>query len=198
MPKEQWETWQKQLFTSFNLRPSFSTVLCANQKAESMKYAHDLVVNHFGCHIWDVRKLSIPLLKSTYFPLSIVYCFYSIYFIIGVIMKFPLQQSEWSWNSHYSSTCCCPHHVVEWACGQAGLKQLLCCQEETAIKGGYSSPIKVMGVLTIPFSGLNLWICGLNLGLIFFLCPLMVDSLHLSLFFLYNFQYVIFFNISKQ
>ena len=77
-------------------------------------------------------------------------------------------------------------------------KQLLCCQEETAIKGGYSSPIKVMGVLTIPFSGLNLWICGLNLGLIFFLCPLMVDSFHLSLFFLYNFQYVIFFNISKQ
>ena len=66
------------------------------------------------------------------------------------------------------------------------------------IKGGYSSPIKVMGVLTIPFSGLNLWICGLNLGLIFFLCLLMVDSLHLSLFFLYNFQYVIFFNISKQ
>ena len=107
--------------------------------------------------------------------------------------------SEWSWNSHYSSTCCCPHHVVEWPCGQAGLKQLLCCQEETAIKGGYSSPIKVMGVLTIPFSGFNLWICGLNLGLIFFLWdPLMVDSFHLSLFFLYNFQYVIFFNISKQ
>ena len=117
---------------------------------------------------------------------------------------------EWSWNSHCSNrsdneipttaalNCCCPHHVVEWPCGQAGLKQLLCCQEEAAIKGGYSSPIKVMGVLTIPFSGLNLWICGLNLVLIFFLCPLMVDSLHLSLFFLYNFQYVIFFNISKQ
>ena len=92
LPKEQWETWQKQLSTSFSLRPSFSIVLCANQRAESMKYAHDLVVNHFGCHIWDVRKLSIPSLKSTYFPLSIVYCFYSIYFIIGVIMKFPLQQ----------------------------------------------------------------------------------------------------------
>ena len=64
--------------------------------------------------------------------------------------------------------------------------------------GGGCSPIKVMGVLFIPFSGLNLWICGLNLGLRFCLCPLIVDSLHLTLFFLNNFQYAIFFNISKQ
>jgi len=47
--------------------------------------------------------------------------------------------------------------------------------------GGYS-PIKVMGVLIIPFSGLNLWNCGLNLGLRFSLHPLMVDSLHLPYF----------------
>ena len=44
---------------------------------------------------------SISLLKSTYFPLSIVHCFYSMYFIIGVIVKFLLQQ-----RLQLSSTCC--------------------------------------------------------------------------------------------
>ena len=49
---------------------------------------------------------SISSLKSTYFPLSIVYCFYSKYFIIGVIVKFLLQQ-----RLQLSSTC---RRVAMW------------------------------------------------------------------------------------
>ena len=49
---------------------------------------------------------SISSLKSTYFPLSIVYCFYSMYFIIGVIVKFLLKQ-----RLQLSSTC---RRVAMW------------------------------------------------------------------------------------
>ena len=43
---------------------------------------------------------SISSLKPTYVPLWIVYCFYSMYFIIGMIVKFLLQQCL-----QLSSTC---------------------------------------------------------------------------------------------
>ena len=49
---------------------------------------------------------SISSLKSAYFPSSIVYCFYSMYFIIGVIVKFLLQQ-----QLELSSTC---RRVAMW------------------------------------------------------------------------------------
>ena len=85
-------------------------------RAENMQQACDLVVNHLGCDICDTRKFVFYPKKYSqfhrlnlqyiYFPLSIVYCFYSMYFIIGVIVKFLLQQ-----RLQLSSTC---RRVAMW------------------------------------------------------------------------------------
>ena len=83
-------------------------------RAENTQQARDLV-NHLGCHIWDMRKFVFypkkyshfhRFIYSTYFPLLIVYCFYSMYFIIGVIVKVLLQQ-----HLQLSSTC---RQVAMW------------------------------------------------------------------------------------
>ena len=113
LPKKHRETWQKQLFSfifpillSFISRPSLGIVLCANQKLE-LKTRITRVTLLWTIldalfEIWGKfeERSSISSLKSTYFPLSIVYCFYSMYFIIGVIVKFLLQQ-----RLQLSSTC---------------------------------------------------------------------------------------------
>ena len=83
-------------------------------RAENVQHARDLVVNHLGCDIWDVRKFVFYPKKCRQFHgwklhISLdrlFYCFYSMYFIIGVILKFLLQQ-----RLLLSSTC---RRVAMW------------------------------------------------------------------------------------
>ena len=83
-------------------------------RAEDVQHARELVVNQSWMRYLRCEEIcllpkelsSISSLKSTYFPLSIVYCFYSMYFIIGVIVKFLLQQ-----RLQLSSTC---RRVAMW------------------------------------------------------------------------------------
>ena len=98
------------ILLSFTSRPSLSIVLCANQKLERktcntrvtlLWTILDAIFEMWGNLSFTRRMSSISWLKYTYFPLSIVYCFYSMYFIIGVIVKFLLQQ-----RLQLSSTCC--------------------------------------------------------------------------------------------
>ena len=117
LPKKQPETWQKQLFLALFF-PFFYLLLHGQVKAlfyvpiksKSGKRATRAWPSCEPSWMWYLRyeKIcllpegiqSISLLKATYFPLSIVYCFYSMYFIIGVIVKFLLQQ-----RLQLSSTC---------------------------------------------------------------------------------------------
>ena len=90
-------------------------------RAENAPHARDLVVNHLGCDIWDMRKLVFYLKKySQFHRLNLHISLYRLFIaFIQCILS-----SEWSWNSYCSSVCSCPQHVVEWPCGQVGPKQL--------------------------------------------------------------------------
>ena len=103
------------LFSPF----SCLVVLCANQKLE--QHARDLVVNHLGCDIWDVRKFVFCPKKCRQFHRWNLHI--SLYRLFIAFIQCILS-SEWSWNSYCSSVCSCPQHVVEWPCGQVGPKQL--------------------------------------------------------------------------
>ena len=99
------------ILLSFTSWPSLSIVRCANQKLQ--RKTCNTRVTLACCEPSWMRYLrreeisllpeemsSISSLKPTYVPLWIVYCFYSMYFIIGVIVKFLLQQ-----RLQLSSTC---------------------------------------------------------------------------------------------
>ena len=103
------------ILLSFTLQLSLSIVLCANQKLEQktcntrMTLLWTSLMRYSWCEeicLLPEEMSSISSLKSTYFPLSIVYCFYSMYFIIGLIVKFLLQQCL-----HLFSTC---RRVATW------------------------------------------------------------------------------------
>ena len=123
LPKKQRETWQKQLFLAlffpfFYLLPhgQVKALFYVPIKSKSGKRATRAWPCCEPSWMWYLRceeicllpeeMSSISSLKSTYFPLSIVYCFYSMYFIIGVIVKFLLQQ-----RLQLSSTC---RRVAMW------------------------------------------------------------------------------------
>ena len=100
------------ILLSFTSQPSLSIVLCANQELERkpcntwvtfLWTILDVIFEMWGEFVFYIPEeiSSMSSHKSTYFPLLTVYCFYSMYFIIGVIVKF-LQ---------LSSTC---HPVAMW------------------------------------------------------------------------------------
>ena len=86
-------------------------------RAENMQQACDLVVNHLGCDICDMRKFVFyPKKYSQFHRLNLHISLY-----LDCLL---LLSSEWSWNSYCSSICSCPQHVVKWPHKQVGLKQL--------------------------------------------------------------------------
>ena len=89
--------------------------------AENVQHARDLVVNHLGCDIWDVRKFVFYPKKCRQFHRWSLHM--SLYGLFIAFIQCILS-SEWLWNSYCSSVCSCPQHVVEWPCGQVGPKQL--------------------------------------------------------------------------
>ena len=88
--------------------------------AENVQHARDLVVNHLGCDIWDVRKFAFYPKKCRQFHHWNLHIFLYRLFIACIQC---ILSSEWSWNSYCSSVCSCPQHVVEWPCGQVGPKK---------------------------------------------------------------------------
>ena len=90
-------------------------------RAENVQHARDLLVNHLGCDIWDMRKsVFYPKEYSQFHCLNLHISLYRLFIaFIQCILS-----SEWSWNCYCSSVCSCPQHVVKWPCGQVGLKQL--------------------------------------------------------------------------
>ena len=96
-------------------------------RAENMQQACDLVVNHFGCDIWDTRKsVFYPKKYSQFHCLNLHISLYRLFiaFIIGVIMKFLLQQ-----HLQLSSTC---RQVATWT-SRTEAVVYDCYQEELAL-----------------------------------------------------------------
>ena len=98
-------------------RPSFSLVLCANQKLEqkTCNTRATLLWPHLRCDTWDVRKFVFHPKKSRQFlrwksAFFLYWIFISnlLYFIIGVIVKLL-----------FNMVCCRPRHV-ESPCGNLG------------------------------------------------------------------------------
>ena len=95
-------------------------------RAENTQYTRDIVVNHLGCDIWDTRKFVFYAKKySQFHRLNLHISLYRLFiaFIIGVIMKFLLQQ-----HLQLSSTC---HRVAMWTRRTVG--SCFCYQEEIAL-----------------------------------------------------------------
>ena len=96
-------------------------------RAENMQQACDLVVNHLGCDICDTRKFVFyPKKYSQFHRLNLHISLYRLFiaFIIGVIMKFLLQQ-----HLQLSSTCL---QVATWT-SRTEAVVYDCHQEEPAL-----------------------------------------------------------------
>ena len=70
--------------------------------AENVQHARDLVVNHLGCDIWDVRKLVFYPKKCCQFHRWSLHM--SLYGLFIAFIQCILS-SEWLWNSYCSSVC---------------------------------------------------------------------------------------------
>ena len=96
-------------------------------RAGNMQQACDLVVNHLGCDICDTRKFVFyPKKYSQFQRLNLHISLYRLFiaFIIGVIMKFLLQQ-----HLQLSSTC---RQVATWT-SRTEAVVYDCHQEEPAL-----------------------------------------------------------------
>ena len=103
---------------SYTSWPSFSIVICSNQKLEqkTCNTRATLLWSHLRCDTWDVRKFVFHPKKSRqFFPWKSAFFLYWIpvsnllYFVIGVIVKML-----------FNVVCCRPRHV-ESPCGNLGL-----------------------------------------------------------------------------
>ena len=76
-----------------------------------MHHARDLVVNHLGCDIWDVRKfVSYPKNSRQFLRWNLHISLYRLFIDFIQYILSP----EWSWNFYSSSVYSCPQLVAEW------------------------------------------------------------------------------------